>query len=110
MEDLRNVRRLMRKWHRWIGLLAAVFFIVTAFTGTWLECVRFFGEEEAMREKLRDTVSKVSATTPSAEFAAQLAKAQEAVAAKAGGQPLDKIVWQLQGDAPTVTFYLGGTK
>ena len=37
MEDLRNVRRLMRKWHRWIGLVAAVFFIVTAFTGIWLE-------------------------------------------------------------------------
>ena len=110
MEDSGNVRRLMRKWHRWIGLVAAVFFIVTAFTGIWLEVERFFGEEEALREKLRDTVSQVSATTPSAEFAAQLAKAQAAVAAKAGGQPLDKIIWQLKGDAPTVTFYLGGTK
>ena len=100
----------MRKWHRWIGLVGALFFVVTAFTGIWLECERFFGEEEALREKLRDTVSKITAQTPSAEFSAKLAKAQEAVAARAGHQPLDKIVWQLKGDAPSVTFYLGGTK
>ncbi|MBI3414191.1 MAG: PepSY domain-containing protein [Verrucomicrobia bacterium] len=100
----------MRKWHRWIGLVAAVFFVLTAFTGVWLECVRFFGEEEALREKLRDTVSKVSAQTPSAEFSAKFAQAQAAVAAKAGNQPLDKITWQLKGDAPTITFYLGATK
>ena len=101
---------LMRKWHRWIGLVAALFFIVTAFTGIWLECERFFGEDEALREKLRDTVSKVSVQTPNADFAMQLARAQEAVAAKTGGQPLDKIIWQLKGDAPTVTFYLAGMK
>ena len=40
----------MRKWHRWIGLVAGIFFISTAFTGVWLECERFFGEEEALRE------------------------------------------------------------
>ena len=100
----------MRKWHRWIGLVAAVFFIVTAFTGIWLECVRFFGEDEALREKLRDTVSKVTAQTPAAELSAKLAQAQAAVAAKAADQPLDKINWQLKGDAPTITFYMGGTK
>jgi uncharacterized iron-regulated membrane protein len=52
----------------------------------------------------------VSAETPSGEFAARLARAQLAVAAKAGGQPLDKIVWQLKGEAPSVTFYLGADK
>ena len=100
----------MRKWHRWIGLPAAVFFLLSGFTGIWLECERFFGEEEALREKLRDLVSTVSAKTPPAEFAAQLAAAQAAVAAKVGDQPLDKITWQLKGDAPTLTYYLGGTK
>ena len=100
----------MRKWHRWIGLPAAIFFLLSGFTGIWLECERFFGEEEALREKLRDTLSSVSAKTPPAEFAAQLAAAQAAVAAKAGDQPLDKITWQLKGDSPTLTFYLGGTK
>lgn len=100
----------MRKWHRWIGLPAAIFFLLSGFTGIWLECERFFGEEEALREKLRDITSQVSAKTPPAEFAAQFAAAQAAVAAKAGDQPLDKITWQLKGDAPTLTFYLGGTK
>ena len=100
----------MRKWHRWIGFPAALFFLLSGVTGIWLQCERFFGEEEALREKLRDTVSTVSAKTAPAEFAAQFAAAQAAVAAKAGDQPLDKITWQLKGDAPTLTFYLGGTK
>ena len=59
----------MRKWHRWIGLVAAGFFLLAAFTGIWLECVRFFGEDEALREKLRDTVSPVSAKTPPGDMA-----------------------------------------
>lgn len=84
----------MRKWHRWIGLVAGVFFVLTGFTGIWLECERFFGEEEALRERLRDTISKVSAQSPNAEFAGQFARAQAAVAAKAGTQPLDKITRQ----------------
>lgn len=100
----------MRKYHRWIGLPFAIFFLISGVTGIWLECERFFGEEEALREKLRDTTSTVSAKTPPADFAMQLAAAQAAVAAKAGDQPLDKITWQLKGDAPTLTFYLGGTK
>ncbi len=100
----------MRKWHRWIGIGAAIFFVLTSFTGVWLECERFFGEEEALREKLRDMTSRVSPQTPTADLAAALAKCQQAVAAKAGDQPLDKIAWQLKGDEPTIAFYLGKTK
>lgn len=97
----------MRKWHRWIGLVAAVFFIVTAFTGIWLECERFFGEDEALREKLRDMPATTKATD---DLASRLVKAQSSLAAKAGEQPLDKVVLQLKGDAPSATFYLARTK
>ena len=97
----------MRKWHRWIGLVAGIFFISTAFTGVWLECERFFGEEEAQRETLRDLPATAKATD---DLAARLAKAQATLAAKVGDQPLDKIVLQLKGDAPSATFYLAKTK
>ena len=97
----------MRKWHRWIGLVASVFLIVTAFTGIWLECERFFGEEEALREKLRDMPSTTKAND---DLGTKLAKAQATIAAKAGEQPLDRVVLQLKGDAPSATFYLATTK
>ncbi len=97
----------MRKWHRWFGLPAGLFLILAGFTGVWLEVERFFGEEEAQREKLRDLPATVTAK---GDFAAQLAKAQAAFAERAGDQPLDRVVLQLKGDAPSATFYLAQTK
>ena len=42
-----------------------------------------------------------------AEFGASFDKARAAAAARAGAQPLDKMIWQLKGDAPTITFFFG---
>lgn len=44
-------RMNMRKIHRWVGLPAAIFLVVTSITGVWLERVKFFGAEEAERER-----------------------------------------------------------
>ena len=96
----------MRTWHRWIGLPAGVFLLVTAFTGVWLECERFFGEEEALREKVRDLPSKHTAKTPAFAIEEKLSAARAAVAAKHPDAALDKIQLQLKGDEPTATFYL----
>ena len=95
----------MRKVHRWLGVPAALFLLLASFTGVWLECVQFFGAEEAERERLRDLVSPVTTQSVTAEFGAGFDKARAAVAARAGAQPLDKVVWQLKGDVPTVTFF-----
>lgn len=97
----------MRKLHRWLGLPAAVFLVVTSITGVWLEGVKFFGAEETAREQLRDQVSKVTAQTMGTEFSGDFEKVRLAAAARTGAQPLDKMVWQLKGDAPAVTFYFG---
>ncbi len=97
----------MRKWHRWIGLPAGICLLLTAFTGVWLECERFFGEEEALREKVRDLASKHTAKTPAFAIEEKLSAARAAVAAKFPDAPLDKIQLQLKGDEPTATFILG---
>ena len=97
----------MRKSHRWLGLPAAFFLLLAAITGVSLECVRFFGEEEAERERIRDMTSTATAQSIGAEFATSFDKARAAAAEKAGAQPLDKVVWQLKGDAPTVAFFFG---
>ena len=98
----------MRKWHRWIGLPAGIFLLVTAFTGVWLECERFFGEEEAVREKVRDLASKHTPKSPAFAIEEKLTAARASVAIKHPDSPLDKIQLQLKGDEPTATFYLGG--
>ena len=97
----------MRKLHRWLGLPAAIFLVLTSVTGVWLECVKFFGAEETERERIRDMVSPVTAQTMAAEFGVGFEKARMAAAARAGVQPLDKVVWQLKGDAPAIAFFFG---
>ncbi len=97
----------LRRLHRWIGFPATLFLLWVSFTGIWLAASEFFGEDEALRERTRDLVSSVTLDSPDAEFAATLGKARAAAAAKAPGAPLDKVVWQLKGDAPTITFYTG---
>jgi hypothetical protein len=97
----------MRKIHRWLGLPAAIFLVVTSITGVWLECMKFFGAEEAERERIRDMVSPVTAQTVGTEFGLGFEKARMAAVARAGVQPLDKMVWQLKSDAPAITFFFG---
>jgi hypothetical protein len=97
----------MRKIHRWLGVPAAIFLLLASFTGVWLECVKFFGAEEIERERIRDLTSSVTSQSVGAEFGDSFDKARVAAAARAGAQPLDKIVWQLKGDAPTITFFFG---
>ena len=100
----------LRKWHRWIGFPAAIFLLFVSVTGIWLAATEFFGEDETLREKTRDLVSPVTLGTPDAELAAAFARARAAVAAQAAGAPVDKVVWQFKGDAPTIAFFLGKPK
>ena len=97
----------MRKIHRWLGVPAALFLLLASFTGVWLECVRFFGAEETPRERIRDLVSPVTAESVGVEFGAGFEKARVAAASQAGAQPLDKLAWQLKGDAPSIIFFFG---
>jgi hypothetical protein len=102
-----KVKVTMRKIHRWMGVPAAIFLLLASFTGVWLECVRFFGEEETERERISELISGVTAQSVGSEFGASFDKARAAVALRSGSQPLDKMVWQLKGDVPTITFFLG---
>jgi uncharacterized iron-regulated membrane protein len=97
----------LRKWHRWLGLPAGLFLLFVSVTGIWLAATELFSEEEALRERTRDVVSPVTVQTSDAELAGTLARARAAVAAQAGGAPVDKIVWHFKGDTPTVAFFLG---
>lgn len=96
-----------RKWHRWVGFVAAPFLLYAAVTGVCLAINEFFGEEEAERERLRDVVSPVTLPVPEAAWATAMTKVMATAAAQAPGAPVDKIVIEFKGQMPTVAVYTG---
>lgn len=99
---------LWRKLHRWFGAVAALFLLIVSGTGIALQWEGIFGEEESEKERLAEQTSAFLLTTPLDTLSAQLATAQAAVRAEAGPVPLDRVLWQLKGDHPTLTFFVGG--
>lgn len=95
-----------RRWHRWIGVPAAIFLLFASGTGMFLAGTEFFGEEEALREATRDLVSPVTLTSPEVVSAA-MERALATVATQAKGAPVDRIEMQFKGDAPTIAVYTG---
>ena len=100
----------MRKWHRWISLVAALFLLVVAATGVILQVQQFFGEDEAEREQMAKSASPYSVDSPLAGFAPKLAAAQAAVRARAGADRLDNVELQLKGEHPTFVFHTAGAR
>lgn len=95
-----------RRWHRWIGTPAALFLLFVSVTGFLLAFTEFFGEDEALREATRDMVSPVTVEQPAA-VTTPVQQAIAAVAARAPGAPIDRIVVQLKGESPTVAVFTG---
>jgi uncharacterized iron-regulated membrane protein len=96
-----------RKWHRWIGLPAALFLLWAATTGVLVAGTEFFGEEEALRERTRDLVSPVSVQSPTAAWSEPVARAIATVASRRPGAPIDRIELQLKGEQATVAVFTG---
>ena len=99
-----------RKWHRWIGWPAALFLLWASVTGLILATTEFFGADEALREKTRDLVSPMTATSSPAAWQLPIAAALVQDNSKEPHQPIDKIEIQFKGDNPTVTVFTGGLK
>ncbi|MBC7561650.1 MAG: PepSY domain-containing protein [Gemmatimonadaceae bacterium] len=95
-----------RRWHRWVGVPAALFLLFASSTGLVLAFTEFFGADEALREATRDLVSTARVSAP-ASVTDPVARALATIAAQAAGAPIDKVIVQLKGNAPTVTVFTG---
>ncbi len=95
-----------RRWHRWIGVPAALFLIFVSSTGLLLAITEFFGEDEALREATRDLVSTVTVGAP-ALVTSPIERALVTVATRSAGAPVDKVEVQLKGKEPTVAVFTG---
>ena len=96
-----------RKWHRWVGVVAAVFLLFASITGVIVAMTEFFGEEEARREATRDLVSRVTTASPVTATTEGLSRALATAAAQAPGAPIDAITLRFKGEPQTVELFLG---
>jgi uncharacterized iron-regulated membrane protein len=96
-----------RKWHRWIGFVAAPFLLYAATTGFILAVNEFFGAEEAERERLREVVSPVKVSATDSIWSGAVSKALATTAREAPGAPVDKLTVDFKLEPPTITVYTG---
>ena len=96
-----------RKWHRWIGFVAAPFLLYAATTGFILAVNEFFGAEEAERERLREVVSPVKVPVTDSTWSGAVNKALATTALQAPGAPIDKLTVDFKLEPPTITVYTG---
>jgi uncharacterized iron-regulated membrane protein len=96
-----------RRWHRWIGFVAAPFLAFAAVTGVVAGAVEFFGEDEEAREQARDRVSPVTLSAPTATWSDPIGKALAGAAARAPGAPVDRVTIDFKAEPPAVTVYTG---
>ena len=96
----------MRKYHRWISLVAALFLVVVGITGVVLQVQRLTGGEEE-QEREREAATEVEAGSgvdPSALLSRTLAAAQQ----RAPGQAFASIELLPAGDEPRGVVILAG--
>jgi uncharacterized iron-regulated membrane protein len=96
-----------RKWHRWIGAVAGLFLLFAGTTGVIVAMTEFFGEEEALREAMRGTVSSVTTATAD-RWQTPIPLALSVAAREAPNAPVDKVVLHFKKPVPTVDVFLGG--
>jgi uncharacterized iron-regulated membrane protein len=96
-----------RKWHRWIGFPAALFLLFAATTGVLVAFTEFFGEEEALREATRDSISPVSVASPPTAWSEPIGRAIATAMTRSSNALLDKMELQFKGPNPTVTLFTG---
>lgn len=103
-------RCLMRKWHRWIGVGAALFLLSVATTGIILQFQQFFGDDEAAREKLAVLRSAYSLDSSLSDFGLKLDQAKSSLRRQVGNAVLDNVEIALKGEHPTFVFHLAGAE
>ena len=99
--------RFYRRWHRWVGTVAALFLLWASITGFLVAFTEFFGANESERERLRDVTSTVRLDAADPAIATAVSVALVSAIAKAPGAPVDKVEIKLKGDKPVVNVFLG---
>ena len=105
----RKTRLTSRQFHRWLGIGAAVLFLLVSVTGVALQYQQIFGSEEAAKEAAASIVSPVSLANHTGLDLAALDRARAELFVRYGNRPVAAIEWQIKAPTPTFVFHLDGT-
>ena len=102
--------QLNRKIHRWLGIIAAIFFLSVSITGIVLQYQAIFGEEESAHEAMAEMRSPVTTAHSFAVDASAFERARGVVAARYPDVPVASVDWHIKGETPAYTFHLEGAE
>jgi uncharacterized iron-regulated membrane protein len=102
--------QLNRKIHRWLGIVAVIFFLSVSITGVVLQYQAIFGEEEVAHEAMAALRSPVTTEQSFAIDPVAFERARSAVAARYLKVPGASVDWQIKGETPVFTFHLDGAQ
>ena len=104
----RKTRLTSRQFHRWLGISAAVLFLLVSVTGVALQYQQIFGSEEAAKEAAASIVSPLSLAKPTGLDLAPLDRARMMLLARFGDRPVAQVDWQIKAPTPAFVFHLDG--
>lgn len=104
-----KTRLTSRQIHRWLGIGAAVLFLLVSVTGVALQYRQMFGSEEAAKEASASIVPPLSLAKPIGLDEAMIERARTALLARYGDRPIAGIDWRIKAATPALVFHLDGT-
>ena len=99
-----------RQFHRWVGTVAAILFLLVAITGVILQSQKIFGDDEATREEMANAVSPQPLEQPLTASGDALDVARAAVNDKYKDARVAAIDWHFKGQPPLIVFHLDGAE
>lgn len=87
---------LMRKYHRWVSAVAAVFLLFVSVTGVILQVQRLTGEDADANTGLR-TPSALTTAMPTPTYAALVSRTLDAARQRAPNAPISSVVLRGEG-------------
>ena len=87
---------LMRKYHRWVSAVAAVFLLFVAVTGVILQVQRLTGEDADAKTGLR-TPAALTTAMPTLTYAALVSRTLDAARQRAPNSPISSVVLRGEG-------------
>lgn len=104
----RKTKLNARQLHRWLGIGAAILFLLVSASGVALQYEQIFGSEEAAKETAASIVSPLSLAKPTGIDVTVLDHARAVLLARYGNRPIAGIDWQIKAPTPVFLFHLDG--
>jgi uncharacterized iron-regulated membrane protein len=94
-----GLETLMRQYHRWVSILAAVFLLIVSVTGVVLQVQKLTGEDADAAEHAPAVAGGLTTAMASADYAALLGRTLDAVRARAPNSPVTSVVLKIDGSS-----------